>query len=74
MNELTTSPPIDMLPMVRFTVTAEPIAPRLAWRFWMNSVLMVVLSMPRPNETFREPAGATRITLFVSPPMKKLLT
>ena len=40
----------------------------------MNSVLMKVLSMPRPKYTFREPEGATRITLLVSPPMKKLLT
>ena len=33
-----------------------------------------MLSMPRPKETLREPAGATRMTLLVSPPMKKLLT
>ena len=29
-----------MLPMVRFTVTVELTAPRLACRFWMNSVLI----------------------------------
>ena len=73
MNVSTTSPPIDRLPIVRFAVTVDPTAPRLALRLWMNSVLMIVLSMPRPKSTFREPEGATRITLSVSPPMKKLL-
>ena len=30
----------DHVADLRFTVTAEPMAPRLAWRFWMNSVLI----------------------------------
>ena len=55
------------------TVTDELVASRLARSDWIASALTIVLSMPRPNETLREPDGAIIMTLLVSPPMKKLL-
>ena len=68
-----TSPPMIRFWIERLTVTFELVASRLARSDWIARLLIVTLSMPRPNETFREPEGAIKMTLLVSPPMKKLL-
>ena len=68
-----TSPPMSMFRIDRLTVTVELVASRLARSDEIARLLIVTLSMPRPKEMFREPDGAISMTLFVSPPMKKLL-
>ena len=68
-----TWPPMNRFWIDRLTVTVELVASRLARRCWIARLLIVTLSMPSPNEMFREPDGAISITLLVSPPMKKLL-
>ena len=55
--------------MERDTVTFEFVASRLTRSDEIARVLIVTLSMPRPKAMFREPDGATNITLLVWPPM-----
>src|SRR5262245_26092292 len=64
-----TSPPISTLPIERLTVTNELRASRLARKDEMASELIVTLSIPRPNEMFRDPEGATKRTFLVWPPI-----
>ena len=68
-----TVPPMNRFWIDRLTVTVELVASRLARSDWIVRLLIVTLSMPRPNEILREPEGAISMTLFVSPPTKKLL-